>query len=417
MPKKAIVMLSYILNACIKLSYFPDSWKKAKVIAIHKPGKDPFDPASYRPIGLLSSLSKILEKKILKQINHHLESEEVLPNVQFGFRADHSTNHQLFRVSSHIKENLSNRKSTGMVLFDIEKAFDRVWHSALLYKMMFLKFPVHVVKIVKSFLQNRMFMVDINGNKSSSKIVTAGVPQGAVMSPTLYNIFTYDLPKFVETDDCEISQFADDTAFYTSSECPNKIISTLEDSLQKLKRYCNKWNIKLNASKTQSIFFTRRRIEKYLPRRKLIMDNIEIEWLDSVKYLGLHLDKKLLFKTHIEASLEKAQRVFRLLYSLLNRKSKLSNQHKLLIYKCIVRPVFMYGSPVWSNCANSHIKKVQIYQNKNLKTIFNLPWRYPTDELHYKSETEHISQFIRRINEHFIISCQTSANPVINQLI
>lgn len=417
-PKKAIVLLTYIFNSCLKLSYFPDAWKHAKVIAIHKPGKDSFDPKSYRPISLLSSIGKLFEKIILNQLNHHIHcsDQKVIPDEQFGFRRNHSTNHQLFRVTSFVKSELNFKKSVGLVLFDIEKAFDGVWHDALIHKMKSLGFPVHIIKLVRSFLSNRSFAVNVNNSFSSTRHVPSGVPQGAVMSPTLYNIYTNDLPISVKGNDCEVSQFADDTAIYTSSACPDKVMLTLEESLLKLSNYCIEWNIKLNADKTKAIYFTRKRAERFLPQRKIKFHDSEIDWSDSVKYLGLHLDKKLLYKYHIDSSIEKAQRIFRMLYPLINRRSKLSSHHKLLVFKCILRPAFIYGSPVWSVCANTHIKKLQIYQNKCLKTIFNLPRRYHTDELHTNSNMSMIADFINLMNGKFKATCDNSTNPLINQI-
>lgn len=416
-PKKAKVMLTYIFNACLKNSYFPDCWKNAKVIAIHKPGKNPYSSGSYRPISLLSALGKLLEKIILKRIQNHLAVEDILPEVQFGFRSGHSTNHQLSRVTSYIKQNLENRRSTGMVLFDIEKAFDCVWHNGLLHKMKQLNFSNYLLKITLSFLMDRSFSVHVNGKQSLDKPVPAGVPQGSVISPTLYSIFTYDLPEYVNVNNVEISQFADDTAFYTSSQSPKVIIDSIETSLKKLGDYCKRWNTKLNAGKTKAIFFTRRRAERFLPHRDMLMDNESIEWVDDVKFLGLHLDKKLLYKHHIGLSIEKAQRVFKLLYSLLHRRSKLSTIQKMLIYKCIIRPVFMYGSPVWSSCAEMHLRKIQIFQNKCLKTFFNLPWRYETANLHVIADIQTVPEFMHKLNEKFKASCRLSSNRLINGLI
>lgn len=133
-----------------------------------------------------------------------------------------------------------------MVLVDLEKAFDCVWNDGLIHKMKLLKFPNYLTKLISSFLRNRTFAVNVNKSVSSIKSIPAGVSQGAVLSPTLYNIFTHDLPSTVETEDCEIAQLADDTGFYTSSHSPTTIIENLEAVLLKLSNYCINWNIKIN---------------------------------------------------------------------------------------------------------------------------------------------------------------------------
>ena len=129
LPKKALVMLTLILNACLQSGYFPDTWKCSKVIAIPKPGKDVTNPNNFRPISLLNTLSKILERIVLNRIKTILYDQKILLNEQFGFREGHSTSHQLLRVVKHIQHNFKNKKSTGIILLDVEKAFDSVWHK------------------------------------------------------------------------------------------------------------------------------------------------------------------------------------------------------------------------------------------------------------------------------------------------
>jgi hypothetical protein len=125
-PRRAAGFLNYIFNSCLKLCYFPKKWKHATVIPIPKPGSDPSDPSNYRPISLLSSISKILERIILQHLNAFISGHNVLPNHQFGYRAAHSTSHQLNRVVRHVKNRRAQGKSTGMLLLDVEMAFDSV---------------------------------------------------------------------------------------------------------------------------------------------------------------------------------------------------------------------------------------------------------------------------------------------------
>lgn len=416
LPKKALIALNHIFNACMRFSYFPVAWKNAKVIAIQKPGKDPFNSSSYRPISLLSSLAKIFERILLSRINLHIYDENIIPNQQFGFRKFHSCNHQLARVASNIRLNIEMKKSTGLVLLDIEKAFDCVWHDALIFKMKILNFPTHLIKIIQSFLSGRTFSVCVNDSTSAQKKIPAGVPQGAVLSPTLYNIFTSDLPASIETNNCNIALFADDTALYSSSESPIDIIESLEEILQKTSEYFKKWNIKTNTDKSEAIFITLKRASRNLPQRKLIFENNEIQWQDKVKYLGLVFDKKCNYSLHVDHAINRANVAFRMLYPLLNRKSKLCIRHKKIIYTGVIRPILTYGCPVWSSCANSHKNKLQIIQNKNLKVIYNLPRRHHTDELHDTAEISLISNFMNKLKESFLKAIPHSKNPLINEL-
>jgi hypothetical protein len=131
-------MHSKIFNSCLKLCSFPKKWRHATVIPIPKPGRDHSDPSNYRPISLLSSISKILERVILKRLNAFISGHNILPNHQFGFRAAHSTSHQLNRVVRHVKNTRAQEESTGVLLLDVERAFDSVWLDALLHSYSFL---------------------------------------------------------------------------------------------------------------------------------------------------------------------------------------------------------------------------------------------------------------------------------------
>jgi hypothetical protein len=237
LPPRGINFLTFIINSCLKLDYFPPRWKHAKVVPIPKHGKDLSKPDSFRPISLLCSLSQILERVVLNRINKHIELENIIPEEQHGFRQKFSTTKQLTKLIISAKENMDNKKSTGLVMLDVEKAFDRVWHAGLLHKMINLNFPQYLTCMVSNFLQDRSFHVDVNGAQSHTYDIPFGVPQGAVLSPTLYNIYyTHDIPKSPKT---KLALFADDTAFYSSSA---KVIDITDALQEHSKLEIGNWN-------------------------------------------------------------------------------------------------------------------------------------------------------------------------------
>lgn len=392
LPPLAVILLTLIINSCLKLSYFPNEWKHAKVIGIRKPNKPASAPSSYRPISLLSSLSKILERIILSRLNGHLTDNNILPHQQHGFRSQYSTITQLHKLTTHIRDSLSNKLSTGLISIDIEKAFDRVWHEGLIYKLIKTDTPQYLIRIISSFLANRSFQTIVNNQLSSTRLIEFGVPQGAVLSPTLYNIFVHDIPTI---QDCHISMFADDTAFYTSSRLCNQIINRLETAVRKFSRYLQRWKIKLNESKTQAIFITNRRTRQIPYDRRFKCGNQEIDWSSHIKYLGVTIDKKLRFGTHIQHSLEKSHKAVRILYSMFNRKSHLSTTNKILLYKVAIRPIFTYAGPIVANIAKTHIRKLQIFQNKTIKTILKVPHRTSTSLIHEDTQIEMVDDFMQ----------------------
>lgn len=414
LPKQGLKVLTKIVNACLKLKYFPSHWKISKVIAIHKPNKPKDSPSSYRPISLLSSISKILEKVVKDKLTEFIEENNVIPPQQFGFRREHNTIQPLVRIKNLVNSKFESGESTGMVLLDIQAAFDSVWHEGLIFKMIKCNFPTELIKIVQNYLTNRSFRVHIGSSHSSVVSVPAGCPQGSCLSPILYNIFTADIPVI---ENITTSVFADDTALLCSDVKADSIINNLESSLMIWEQYLTKWKIKINSTKTQAIFFTRKRKACFVPQRSLRFNNTTVNWEEHVKYLGVMLDKKLKFKEHISYVTNKINITTRVLYPFINRTSKLSVENKLVILKVIFHAIMFYGAPVWSSLAACHQKKLQITQNKLLKLMYNLPWHYSTARLHNIDDIPLVHDKLLMLTENFEGRCSRSLYPHISQLV
>lgn len=301
-----------------------------------------------------------------------------------------------------------------MALFDLKSAFDTVWHDGLLFKMRRAGFPTYLVKIIRSYLTNRTFRVKIGRQFSSSRSIMAGVPQGGVLSPVLFNIFLHDLPI---PNHCDVAQFADDISIWTSSRRAAVIRGRLQEACKTLTRYFKKWRLVLNPQKTECIFFTRRRSAKAFPRKPLKVQDCEIPWKDTTKYLGVYLDQKLTFHRHMDHVTELSGKCTRLLYPLLARSSRLHFRNKLLLYKTILRPTFLHTSPAWNSCAATHRNRLQVIQNRNLKMCLKLPWIFPTVRVHEMAKVEKVDQFLHRMNVNFAARCRMSDNPLIVRLL
>lgn len=365
LPLRAKCLIQKIFNAVLKLNHFPSTWKLAKIIMIPKPGKDRTQIKSYRPISLLPILSKLFEKLLLEKIQPHLNQHNIIPQHQFGFRHKHSTIEQVHRITNCIKKALDERKYCTGVFLDIAQAFDKVWHDGLISKIKQM-LPNNFHKILESYLKNRKFKVAYKNHTTGDFPIAAGVPQGSVLGPVLYILFTADLP----TDDhITTTTFADDTAILYTHVNRHTAARELQQHLHKVENWANKWGIKINEDKSNHITFTL----KSRKCRHIVLNNLKIPQVDTVKYLGIHLDRKLTWRNHIVKKQEQMKIKFRKLYWLLNKKSKLTLDSKILLYNSIIKPIWLYGIQLWGSAKKSNLQIIERAQTKIIRAILGAP--------------------------------------------
>ena len=303
-----------------------------------------------------------------------------------------------------------------MTLLDIEKAFDAVWHDALRHKLFILNFPMYIIKLVSSFLSDRASFVTVNNHNSSKFPVPAGVPQGSPLSPFLFNIFINDMPI---PRHCKIACYADDTALLSSIHNYDlcSLVKRMDDGLAEIESYFSSWKIKINSTKTKSILFTHSSImRRCQDSNKITFGGKTLEWLPTVKYLGVILDQKLLMRQNIENNIVKARKATGILYPLLKKFSSVSRQSKITLYRSYIRPILTYACPVFANAAKTHIKKLQVAQNKNLRMVLSAKYRTRTQLLHKKANIPTMEKFIEKLTESFYKKSAYSVNSLVKRL-
>lgn len=375
LPQEGLKFITTIFNAILRLHYFPSQWKVAQIILIHKAGKDPTNVASYRPISLLPVLSKVFEKILLNRIQPSLEEKKLIPNHQFGFRARHSTIEQVHRVGNKIREALEKKWYCSAAFIDISQAFDKVWHMGLLHKIK-AKLSHHYYQLLKSYLTDRWFLVRVGEAYSSLLPIKSGVPQGSVLGPLLYLLYTADLPS--NTTNVEIATFADDTAIMASHQDPTLASSHLQGHLSRVERWLKVWRVKANSTKSTHVTFTLRK--QTCP--EVFLNNIKIPQKEDVKYLGLHLDRRLTWAKHIWNKRLQLGHTYRSMYWMMGANSHLNMENKLLLYKAILKPVWLYGIELWGTASDSNILRLQRFQSKTLRAVCGAPWYVPNHLIH-----------------------------------
>lgn len=395
LPRKGIVKLTNLINAAFRLKYVPRLWKVAEVIMIPKPGKPPHEATSYRPISLLPVMSKLFEKILLKRLKPIIERKNLIPNHQFGFRDKHSTIDQVHRITDIIEKALEEKKVCSTMFLDVAQAFDKVWHEGLNYKLKTL-LPNQYTEILKSYLTERFFRIKQDDAYSELKEIKAGVPQGSVLGPVLYLLYTSDLP---ELENNTVATFADDTAILAVGNSNEESTEKLQAAITQIHNWTKRWRIKLNESKSVHINFTNRRLE-HIP---VIINNQIVPYANTAKYLGMTLDTKLRWKAHVKKKRDELGLKYRKMYWLMGRNSSLSIYNKLLLYKQILKPVWTYGIQLWGCTKKSNLETIQRFQNKVLRNIVDAPWYIRNSDLHRDLEVEpvtcEIQKFARKHEE------------------
>lgn len=389
LPRKAIVKLSHIFNAAFRLKYVPSLWKVAEVIMLPKPGKSLNEVTSYRPISLLPVLSKLFERLLLARLKPILQDKQLIPSHQFGFRSKHSTIDQVHRITDVIERCLEEKKVCSTVFLDIAQAFDKVWHEGLCHKLEQV-LPAAYSQLLKSYLDERYFRVKLDDEYSTLRQIKAGVPQGSVLGPVLYTLYTSDIPKPAGVT---IATFADDTAILSVAEDIEESTEKLQRAVNEVNTWTNHWLIKLNDTKSVHVNFTNKRIQ-YIP---VYINEKVIPHANTAKYLGMTLDVKLKWKAHVKKKREELGIKFKKMYWLLGRGSRLSIYNKILLYKQLLKPVWTYGIQLWGCTKPSNVQIIQRFQNKVLRNIVDAPWYIRNADLHRDLQLETVTKVI----EHF----------------
>jgi len=311
--------VTHIFNASLMTSTFPDIWKQAFIRPLPKVDT-PTTPTDFRPISILPTLSKALERIVYKQLTDYLNKYNLFDKYQSGFRAGHSTATALLKVTEDIREAMDEQNITLLTLLDFSKAFDSVNIDLLIHKLRLLHLSDHAVSWFNSYLCDRRQCVTSGNQTSSWRIVRTGVPQGSVLGPLLFTMYVNDISSVLRH--CKYHMYADDLQLYihTRPGSLNDAIHKVNEDLDLILTWTRKVGLALNAEKSQAILIGRQRLlcttnQNSQPLIKI--NNKSIPFSSSVKNLGVHMDSNLHWTDHISKT---SQKVFAILHSLYHLK-------------------------------------------------------------------------------------------------
>lgn len=352
--------LTIIYNQCISMGLFPEAWKVAQIVPIHKSGSRD-NVGNYRPISLLNHFGKMFEVIILQQLFFRVKN--AIDSNQHGFFRGRSIITNLVPFIQQVNSNMEVGLDTCAVYTDFSKAFDKIHHATLLVKLE--NFGVHgsLLRLLDSYLTDRSFYVAVNGERSDSAVITSGVPQGSHLGPLLFSIFLNDVSQCFR--DSSYCLYADDLKMYKAVGSPSDMVS-LQDDLSRFSDYCTLNRLYLNIDKCQTIIFSKKNVlPPYLTN--VYINGSVVASVDSIKDLGVILDSKLLFEKHIEGIV---QRAFRSLGFILRMSQGFQNSQSLiLLYQSLVRPILEYATPAWNPMYHKYITRLEAVQRKFINIL------------------------------------------------
>ena len=297
--------LTYICNAILDTGVFPDRLKYATIKPIYKKGNTQ-DISNYRPISLLTSFSKIIEKLIYARLLTHIDNNNILVGEQYGFRTQSSTEKAAFSLINSILTAMNNNLRVGGIFCDLQKAFDCVNHEILLDKLEFYGIEGKFKTLIKSYLTGRYQRVTLGNlsnstNSSKWERINCGVPQGSILGPLFFLFYINDLPKIIKKDN-KIVLFADDTSILIIDKKTPDFNRNINQTFYDVNTWFKDNLLTLNVSKTQYIEFKTKKFDSIQTQI-----NYEQKYLTNsteTKFLGLIIDDTLSWKQHIEQTSE-----------------------------------------------------------------------------------------------------------------
>ena len=364
-------IIASLINKSLLSGYFPNKFKVARVVALHKGGSKE-ELGNYRPISLLPTLSKVFERFVYNQLYEFLEKFNILTPKQFGFRKGKSTVQAVMDQLKFVYDNLDLGNTVVSIFMDFSKAFDCLDHTILLYKLSCYGIRGLALNWFESYLSDRLQYTNVNNCNSPLAPVTHGVPQGSILGPLLFLLFINDLP--TANDFFEPTLFADDSTLTCAFDNSNETLikHKLESELNIIHQWLSANKIQVNYSKSKFMIFS---YGKTYNLEELAFGNSSISVASEMKFLGITIDRNLNFKSHtamISSKISKATGILFRLNNILPQSALKS------LYDALVVPHLLYGLEIWYSTLQCNQDRIFKLQKKSIRAIRNLGYNEHT---------------------------------------
>ena len=364
LPVPVLHQILYLFNSSYFLGAVPRDWKLGIFCPVPKPHKDPLTVHGYRPITLLSCIGKLFERMLKHRLTHFLESSRVFRSTQAGFRRGRSTNDILALMKQSVSTALSSSLYCVVVYLDFESAYDRVWQDGLLYKLREVGCDMRTLCWLRAYIHHRPVQVRICDTYSSEKFLQCGLPQGAVLSPLLFNVMLYDLPV---DDRVRLLSYADDISVLCSAPTLDAARALMQQFLDRLTEWFAKWGFRVSVEKSSYQVYTRKRYVLPLP---LILCGQHLRYEHRQRVLGVIFDApRLTFGPHVSFVRADGLRRLQVLRALSHARWGSSWVLLRRIYIAFIRSRLCYGSVLFHDCSLKSMASLKSLENAALRCI------------------------------------------------
>uniref|UniRef100_A0A8K9UUU4 Reverse transcriptase domain-containing protein n=1 Tax=Oncorhynchus mykiss TaxID=8022 RepID=A0A8K9UUU4_ONCMY len=360
--------ITSLFNLSFVSSEIPKDWKAAAVIPLFK-GGDTLDPNCYRPISILPCLSKVFESQVNKQITDHFESHHTFSAMQSGFRAGHGCTSATLKVLNDILTAIDKKHYCAAVFIDLAKAFDSVNHHILIGRLNSLGFSNDCLAWFTNYFSDRVQCVKSEGLLSGPLAVSMGVPQGSILGPTLFSVYINEVA--LAAGESLIHLYADNTILYTSGPSLDTVLTTLQASFNAIQLSFRGLQLLLNTSKTKCMLFNRSLPAPTHLSNITTLDGSDLEYVDNYKYLGVWLDCKLSFQTHIKHLQSKVKSRIGFLF---RNKASFTHAAKHTLVKLTILPILDFGDVIYKIASNTLLNKLDAVYHSAIRFVTKAPY-------------------------------------------
>lgn len=368
LSSQALQTLLRIFNQIWRTGEIPPAWKISQIKPLLKPGKAPTSLQNFRPIALSSCLGKILDKMVQVRIQWFLENNSILPECMSGFRKNRSTTDSVIDLVTFVEQQKALGKITSAVFLDIHKAFDTITHSAILQSAIAIGIEGRLFQYIVSYLTDRHIYMNTSTDSNILFPVTRGVPQGGILSPTLFNIGMLRLPAALPKE-IHVSMFADDICVCHSHPTVTGVTGPLREAVCMSEQIVRQLGMSLSAEKTVMLPFTRKSFENH----RIYINGEPIAIAYSHKFLGVTIDRHLTWGMEIDSIKKKTTRFLNILHTIAGPRWGPPEKTMAQVFESFVLSNIRFSLPLLCGIAKYNQDRLDSIYTSGLRSVLGVP--------------------------------------------